>query len=192
MEQWPDTGLPQSVRLDYEMQPRCGLLDPAEQRNSSRNRTYPEWSATFSMVVSSEQLATFRTFYDITIKQSGPFTVPWLSALGFDFHFVQFTDNGPSWNSTAKAGYWYLTLPVDIIAGYEEGGIYIGDVPGTGVRPRSGVNIGAWCEQLNIGPGLYSDVDPWVPTWESGTPASSDGVSIGAWQRNSVNIGTFQ
>jgi len=118
MESWP-TGLPQSVRLDYEIQPRSGLLDVEEERNPVRNRTYPEWTATFSMIVSSVELSAFRTFFDDTISQSAPFTVPWLEGLGFDFHFVQFRDDGPSWRTSRKLNYWLLTLPLDIMAGVE-------------------------------------------------------------------------
>lgn len=120
METWPSSGLPQSVGIGYEMQPRAGLLDITEKRNTTRNRTYPEWSAVFTMIVSSSELANFRSFYDNTIKQSGAFTVPWLEILGFDFHFVQFTYNGPSWSSTEKIGYWELSLPLDVIACCEE------------------------------------------------------------------------
>lgn len=118
MYSWPST-LPQSVSPDYEITPRSGLLSTTEFRNPVRNRTYPEWSATFSMIVSSTQLSTFRTFYDSTIYQSGPFSVPWLESLGFDFHVVRFLNDGPSWESIAAAGYWKLRLPLEIIAGVE-------------------------------------------------------------------------
>jgi hypothetical protein len=116
MDTWPTSNnLPQSVREDYEMQPRTGLLDFDERRCPVRNRTYPEWSAMFSMYVSDIELATFRTFYDNTIKQSGPFIVPWLDALGFGFYFVQFTEEGPSWSQSDIEGLWLLKLPLDVI-----------------------------------------------------------------------------
>ena len=119
MISWPSSGLPQSVREDYEMQPRTGLLDAGERRNPSRNRTYPEWSAIFSMMVTITELSTFRTFYDSTIKQSNVFTVPWLDDLGFEYHFVQFTEEGPSWSRNDTDDHWLLKLPVDIIR-YDE------------------------------------------------------------------------
>ena len=117
MNTWPVT-LPQSVFIDYELQPRSGLMSVTEQRNSVRNRTSPEWAATFSMVVTSAQLATFRTFYDATIAQSGEFECSWLSDLGFDFHFARFL-NSPSWRPSQATGKWLLTLPLEILAGVE-------------------------------------------------------------------------
>lgn len=118
MDSWPSE-LPQSIFPDYEMTPRCGLKDSTEYRSPVRNRTYPEWAATFTMVVSSSQLAVFRSFYNYTICQSGPFSAPWLDTLGFDFHVVRFLDDGPSWESSAAVGYWRLRLPLEIIAGVE-------------------------------------------------------------------------
>ena len=120
MESWPVT-LPQSVFVDYDLQPRSGLLSITEERNSTRNRTYPEWAATFSMVVSTAQLAIFRTFYDETINQSAEFECPWLEDLDFDFHFVRF-NSSPSWRTSQSPGYWVLTLPLEIIAGVEMDG----------------------------------------------------------------------
>ena len=118
MDDWPAT-LPQSVTTDYEMIPRDGLMSTTEFCNPVRNRTYPEWTATFSMIVSSAQLAIFRTFYDTALNQSAPFTVPWLSVLGFSFYYAQFSDDGPSWKTSKIPGYWELTLPLDVIAGVE-------------------------------------------------------------------------
>jgi len=120
MNNWPST-LPQSVSIDYELQPRSGLMSTAEERNPTRNRTYPEWAATFSMVITTAQLATFRAFYDTTIAQSGEFECPWLDDLGFDFHFVRFL-NTPSWRSSQSPCNWILTLPLEIIAGVEMDG----------------------------------------------------------------------
>jgi len=120
MNSWPET-LPQSVYIDYELQPRSGLLSSTEARNPTRNRTYPECSATFSMTVSAAQLATFRAFYDTTIQQSGEFSCPWLEDLGFDFHFVRFLSS-PSWRMSQAPGQWVLTLPLEILAGAEMDG----------------------------------------------------------------------
>ena len=120
MDAWPST-LPQSVFIDYDLSPRSGLMSTTEDRNPTRNRTYPEWAATFSMIVTSAQLATFRTFYDTTIQQSGEFECPWLEDLGFDFHFVRFL-NSPSWRSSQAYGKWVLTLPLEIIANVEMDG----------------------------------------------------------------------
>lgn len=127
MNSWPAT-LPQSVYMDYELQPRSGLLDPAEERNPTRNRTYPEWAGTFSMVVSLAQLATFRTFYDTTINQSGEFECPWLEDLGFNFHFARFLSS-PTWRVSQAQGHWVLTLPLEIIAGVEMAGSEINIFP---------------------------------------------------------------
>ena len=120
MDTWPTT-LPQSVFIDYDLQPRSGLMSTTEERNPTRKRTYPEWSATFSMIVTDAQLATFRTFYDTTINQCGEFNCPWLEDIGFDFHFVRFMSS-PSWRTSQAVGYWLLTLPLEIIAGVEMDG----------------------------------------------------------------------
>jgi len=120
MDSWPET-LPQSVHIDYELQPRSGLLSSTEERSPTRNRTYPEWAATFSLIVSTAQLAVFRTFYDTTINQSGEFECPWLEDLGFDFHFARFLSS-PSWRVSQAPGNWVLTLPLEILAGVEMDG----------------------------------------------------------------------
>ena len=119
METWPGT-LPQSVHIDYDLQPRSGLMSITEQRSPTRNRAYPDWIGTFSMIVSDAQLATFRTFYDTTINQSGEFSCPWLDDLGLEFHFARFASS-PSWRTSQAAGHWMLTLPLEIIAGQYEG-----------------------------------------------------------------------
>jgi len=128
METWPSSGIPQSVRDDYEMMPRSGLLDETEQRNSVRSRTYPELSAKFSMMITNDELTVFRSFYDDIVKQSGEFTVPWLSDLGLNNHIVQFTDNGPSWSRNDTDGLWLLILPVDIILRNGPTGYYLPEV----------------------------------------------------------------
>jgi hypothetical protein len=123
MDAWPAT-LPQSVSIEYEMEPRCGLYDADEYRNPTRQRTYPEWAGSFSMHVSSAQLEIFRGFYETTIVQSDAFAAPWLASLGFDFHFARFLDDGPSWRASDVPEYWVLSLPLEIFAGFEPGGIY--------------------------------------------------------------------
>ena len=120
MDTWPAT-LPQSVFIDYSLQPRSGLMSVTEQRNQTRNRTYPEQAAVFSVVLTTAQLATFRTFYDDTINQSGEFECPWLEDLDFDFHFARFLEP-PSWRSSQAAGKWLLTLSLEILAGVEMDG----------------------------------------------------------------------
>jgi hypothetical protein len=127
MNSWPET-LPQSVHTDYELQPRSGLLSETEDRNPTRNRTYPEWAGTLSMAVSTAQLAVFRAFYDTTINQSGEFECPWLEDLGFNFHFVRFLSS-PSWRISQAPGMWILTLPLEIIAGVEMDGSDISIFP---------------------------------------------------------------
>jgi hypothetical protein len=116
MEAWPSS-LPQSVLVDYEIEPRCGLTDEKETRNSERNRTYPERDATFQMVMTAAQVQTFRSWWDGTLNQCAPFTAPWLEGLGYSFHFLRFRED-PSW-SNMGVGYWTVTLPVEIIAGVE-------------------------------------------------------------------------
>lgn len=119
MDTWPAT-LPQSVHIDYNLQPRSGLLSQTEQRNPTRNRAYPEWTGTFSMVITTAQLSTFRTFYDTTINQSGDFECPWLADLGLEFHFARFASS-PSWRTSQAYGKWVLTLPLEIIASTYQG-----------------------------------------------------------------------
>jgi len=114
METWPVT-LPQSVHTDYTLQPYSGLMSQTEQRNPTRNRAYSDWVGTFSMIITTAQLATFRTFYDTTINQGGDFECPWLADLGLVFHFVRFFSS-PSWRASQAPGKWVLTLPLEIIA----------------------------------------------------------------------------
>ena len=116
MEAWPGS-LPQKVKGNYSIEPRCGLMDEDEIRNPQRLRTYPEYDATFSMIMDSDQLSTFRAWWNDTLNQCAPFTAPWLDSLGFDFHFLRLTKT-PSWKLTG-VDHFTVTLPVEIIAGVE-------------------------------------------------------------------------
>lgn len=123
MEHWP-SNLPQSPTLDYNNNLRCGLVDEKEKRNPIRLRTYPEYNATFNLVMSNTQKNNFRNWYYDTIKEVAPFTVPWLEGLGFEFHFLR-TVKPPKWKLMG-VNYWMVTLSVEIIAGVETNDI--GDV----------------------------------------------------------------
>lgn len=117
MEAWPSS-LPQKIKADYSIEPRCGLVDEDEERNPQRLRTYPEYDATVSVLMTTDQLKIFRAWWDETLNQCAPFTAPWLETLGFNFHFLRFTDSPPSWKLTGVR-HWTITLPVEIIAGVE-------------------------------------------------------------------------
>ena len=119
MESWPGT-LPQRVLNNFEIEPRCGLVDDGEVRNPERNRTYPERDATFQVFMTLAQLEIFKTFWNVTLNQAAPFTAPWLEPLGYSFHFLRFRDV-PKWVN-AGGGYWSVSLPVEIIAGVESDG----------------------------------------------------------------------
>jgi hypothetical protein len=114
VEAWPGT-LPQTIKADYNIEPRAGMADEDEERNPQRTRTYPEYDATFSVFMNNTQKDEFRAWWDNTLNQSAPFTAPWLDLLGFEFYFLRFTDT-PSWKGSGGA-YWTVTLPVEIIAG---------------------------------------------------------------------------
>lgn len=116
MEPWP-ANLPQQIKADYSIEPRCGLADEKEERNPQRLRTYPEYDAVFSIRMTSGQKDVFRSWHNGTLNQCKAFAAPWLETLGFDFHFLRFT-NPPSWKYSG-ANYWTITLPVEIIAGVE-------------------------------------------------------------------------
>lgn len=113
METWP-VSLPQDITADFSVKMRSGLADDDEERNPSRTRTYPEYDASFSVFMTPAQLIIFRAWWDNDLNQSAPFTVPWLGTLGFDSHFLKFTE-GPSWKNKSP-WLWEVMLPVEIIA----------------------------------------------------------------------------
>ncbi len=67
MDAWP-SDLPQTIKADYQIQPRCGLVDDAEERNPERCRTYPEYDATFNIRMTSGQKDSFRGWWDDTLE----------------------------------------------------------------------------------------------------------------------------
>lgn len=116
MEAWPSS-LPQKVSAEFDISFANGLNSEDAEINPERTRTYPERETTLKVIMTLEQLSTFRTFWDTTLNQGAPFTAPWLEAMGFAFHFLRFVD-APSWENSG-GGYWTVSLPVEIIAGVE-------------------------------------------------------------------------
>lgn len=113
---WPST-LPQRPVVGMELKLNTGLLDPEDELQTLRIRTYPEHSTTFDFFMTLSQLATFRIFYNTTLNNgAASFNAPWLSVLGFAFHFLR-CSGVPSWSMAGL--HWKVKLPVEIIAGVE-------------------------------------------------------------------------
>ena len=114
MDAWPST-LPQAPFRNFGVDIDSGLLEPDEKNNPIRTRTYQEHEASFRFTqLTVAQLQALRTFYNVTLNQCAPFSAPWLSALGFDFHFLRFTDP-PAFAKNGKN--WDVDIKVEIIAG---------------------------------------------------------------------------
>jgi hypothetical protein len=92
MNTWPST-LPQDPFFNFDGTPSNGLTSkPEESNNPIRTRTYPEHEAGFSFKqLTIAQIQTLRTFYDVTLNQTGPFSAPWLPDIGYDNHFLRLT-----------------------------------------------------------------------------------------------------
>lgn len=112
METWP-ADLPQKIQSSFELKLRSGLVEESEERNPLRNRTYPEYEATFSLTMSTVQLTSFLLWWENTLNQTAPFLAPWLILIGFSSHFLKFTST-PSWKNVTP-NYWEVSLPVEII-----------------------------------------------------------------------------
>jgi hypothetical protein len=90
MNVWPLT-LPQAPFRDFDASPATGLTShPDESNNPIRTRTYPEHEVEFAFKqLTLAQLQAFRTFYDDTLNQTGPFSAPWLPDAGYVNHFLR-------------------------------------------------------------------------------------------------------
>ena len=113
MNAWPST-LPQSPLREFDSTQTSGLAKEDELNNPYRIRTYPEYSANFQFQQATlAQKQALWYFYDVTLNQGAPFSAPWLTDSGYEFHFLRFA--GPP-SSVANDGLWDLAITVEIIA----------------------------------------------------------------------------
>jgi hypothetical protein len=113
MNFWPLT-LPQYPYFDFNASVMEGLLSPDESNNPIRTRTYPEHEATYKFrQLSLSQLNIFKEFYNTTLNQCAPFSAPWLSLCGYNFHFLRFTES-PAFALNGRL--WDIEIKVEIIA----------------------------------------------------------------------------
>ena len=117
MISWPTT-LPQCPHQEYELTPASGLSSPEDQQSPVRTRTYPEHDGVFhfrSLSVAQQQ--ALRTFYDVTLNQTSPWSAPWLPFVGLTHHFCLFdADKAIQWQGR-RGGKADATLAILIVAG---------------------------------------------------------------------------
>lgn len=89
---WPST-LPQTPQHPYSISSTCGVSSEQDELSQARTRTYPEKEATFVFKqLTITQFQALRTFYNVTLNQTLPFSVPWKDLIHSNSYFCQFLE----------------------------------------------------------------------------------------------------
>lgn len=114
MIQWPAT-LPQAPFRQYSHALAAGLSSESDELSQRRTRTYPESEVEFQFKqLTTPQLQALRSFYDVDLNQTAPFSSPWLPSAGFTHHFCQFTAPPEAKRNGLR---WDVSVSLLIIAG---------------------------------------------------------------------------
>jgi hypothetical protein len=117
METWPST-LP-TPAYGGKIKHKCGLNSAEEDINPERLRTYPEREGVFTLdVITPTQWQTLRTFYSTTLNDGcAGFTASWLEEMGFEFHYLRFSE--PPRIDSIDTGFYKASLMLEIVTGLE-------------------------------------------------------------------------